>query len=208
MRLEGLRVLVVGAGLAGLATARTLHRSGATVEVLERAAGPSTEGTGLYLPGNAVRALRDLGLEAEVTERAHRIERQRFADHRGRLLFEVGVDELWPGVGAVPRPARADLHAVLLAGAGEVPIRWGVRPVELTIDDHHVTVEVVHGSAGDYDLVVGADGLHSTVRRLAFDGREPRPVGQFAHRFVLAGAADSKGSTGPGRSGSAGAHRS
>jgi len=189
MRMEGLRVLVVGAGLAGLAAARTLHRAGASVRLVERSEAPPGTGTGIYLPGNAVRALRQLGLEAEVTERACRIETQRFADHRGRLLFEVRVDQVWSEVGACLALHRADLHDALLAGADDVPITWGTRPAGLTIDGDRAAVALDDGSTDHYDLVLGADGLHSSVRTLAFGAADPTLVGQYAHRFVLAGAA-------------------
>ncbi len=190
MRLEGVRVLVVGAGLSGLAAARTLHRAGATVRLVERSAAPAREGTGIYLPGNAVRALGQLGLENDVTDRAHRIERQRFSDQRARLLFEIRVDEVWSGVGACLALPRADLYDVLLAGAGDVPITWAARPLSLTTDGDEVVAELDDGSADHYDLVLGADGVHSSVRRLAFDDGDPRPVGQHARRFVLTDAGE------------------
>jgi len=195
MRLDGLRVLVVGAGLAGLAAARTLHRAGATVRIVERSPGPAREGTGLYLPGNAVRALRGLGLAREVEERAHRIERQRFSGHRGRLLFEVDLDEVWRDVGACLALPHRELHDVLLGGAEGVPIAWGARPVGVEVHRGRALVELDDGTADDHDLVLGADGLHSTVRRLVLGGPGPRPVGQHARRFVLADATDEADTT-------------
>jgi FAD-dependent urate hydroxylase len=186
MRGDGVRMLIVGAGIAGLAAARALRGWGAAVEITENAAAPMSEGTGIYLPGNAVRALSGLGLGTQVAELAACIERQRFADHRGRLLFDIEMADVWNGVGHCLALHRAELHQVLLAGVRDVPIRWGHSLQAVTVDDEGVTVKFSDGVIGRYELVLGADGLHSTVRRLIFDHPAPRPVGQYARRFVVA----------------------
>ena len=179
------RILVVGAGIAGLAVARTLARAGFSAEVVEREPAWDEPGTGIYLPGNAARALRVLGVEQAVMERGIVIPRQRVSDHRGRLLVEVDMAELWDGVGPCLALQRADLHRVLLDGARDVPIRMGVEIRGLHERDGAVSVEFGDGAASEYDLVVGADGIHSTVRRLAFGGgASARPVGQVGWRFV------------------------
>lgn len=183
MRGDGMRVLVVGAGIAGLAAARTLHDWGAATEVVERSPASTADGTGIYLPGNAVRALDRLGLSTDVADRAVRIERQRLADHRGRLLADVEVDEVWRGVGPCLALHRAVLHEVLLTGAADVPIRWGQSPRAIDVD--RGIVDFDNGDTERYDLVLGADGLHSTVRRLAFNAPQPRPLKQYARRFVV-----------------------
>ena len=72
MRGADVRVLIVGAGIAGLAAARCVRDWGAAVEIVERTPGPATEAPGYTLPGNAVRALDAIGLGASVTERAIR----------------------------------------------------------------------------------------------------------------------------------------
>jgi 2-polyprenyl-6-methoxyphenol hydroxylase-like FAD-dependent oxidoreductase len=186
MRGDGVEVLVVGAGIAGLAAARTLRQWGASVEIAERAPASGVLGAGIYLPGNAVRALDALGLADQVMARAARIRRQRVADHSGRFLFDFDVDEVWEGVGPSLALHRADLHQVLLAGAKDVPIRWSCSPVSIVDTDADVRVGFEDGSDGRYDLVVGADGVHSTVRGLLFgaDAAQARPVGQYARRFV------------------------
>jgi FAD-dependent urate hydroxylase len=119
------RVLIVGGGIAGLALARMLARAGVSLELIEREPAWRPSGTGMYLPGNAARALRALGLEAQVASRAVEIPRQRFHDQRGRRLFEVDVAELWRPVGQCLAVHRAELHELLVEAAGEVPIRIG-----------------------------------------------------------------------------------
>jgi 2-polyprenyl-6-methoxyphenol hydroxylase-like FAD-dependent oxidoreductase len=182
------KVLVVGAGIAGLATARALRAWGASVEVVERAGQPQSAGAGVYLPGNAVRALHALGLGAQVAAASVAIERQRVADHRGRPLFEVDVASLWRGVGPCVAMPRADLHRVLLSGVGDVPIHWGRSPEAIETHGTGVTVTFTDGIAATYSLVIGADGAHSTVRRLAFsevNGGPARDVGLYGWRFLV-----------------------
>ena len=184
MRGDGVRVLVVGAGIAGLAAARTLHEWGASVEVIDRQPTPPLQGTGIFLPGNSVRALGALGLGDEVAGRATGIRRQRTLDHRGHTLFEVEADDLWHGVAPCLALSRADLHQVLLAGVGDVPVRWGESLEAVAFDDAGITV-TVGGTPTRYDLVLGADGVHSTVRQLTFGPGAVRKVGQYARRFVV-----------------------
>jgi FAD-dependent urate hydroxylase len=179
------RVLVVGGGIAGLALAPLLARIGVAVELVEREPAWRHAGTGIYLPGNAARSLRALGLEARVASRAVEIARQRFCDRRGRLLCEVDVGELWAAVGPCLALHRAELHALLREAADQVPIRLGLAVERLTQREGVVAVQFSDRTSGEYDLVVGADGVHSAVRRLTFaPAAAPRPVGQVGWRFL------------------------
>jgi 2-polyprenyl-6-methoxyphenol hydroxylase-like FAD-dependent oxidoreductase len=98
------QILVVGAGLGGLALARVLGQAGLAPQMIERASGWEMAGTGIHLPANGVRALQALGLEPAVAARAVEIPRQRLLDHRGRLLAEIDLGELWGAIGPRPRP--------------------------------------------------------------------------------------------------------
>jgi 2-polyprenyl-6-methoxyphenol hydroxylase-like FAD-dependent oxidoreductase len=178
-----LRVLVVGAGIGGLAAARALRGRGFGVEVVERAAGWDQTGTGIYLPANGVRALQALGLPVG---RGCRLERQRVLDHRGRLLVDVALDEIWGSGAACIAMLRQDLHAMLRHGLDGVAIRLGTSVESLRLGDRAVRVGLSDGSVADYDVLVGADGIYSSIRRLAFgDPTPPRYVGQLSCRVVL-----------------------
>ncbi len=99
-------------------------------------------------------------------------------------MFEVEADELWHGVAPCLALSRADLHQALLAGVGDVPVRWGQSLEAVAFGDVGVTV-TVSGTPTLYDLVLGADGVHSTVRQLTFGPGAVRKVGQYARRFVV-----------------------
>ena len=173
-----MRILVVGAGIAGLAAARTLTRSGHAVEVVERAAGPDRGGAGIYLPGNAVRALRRVGLDEPG---GRPIRAQRILDHRGRELAEIDLPSFWAPCGPCLGVLRTDLHQALATG---VQVGYGLEPVDVQPGPDAVAVRLSDGSTRDVELVVGADGIRSAVRRLLGDSRPPRRVGQLSWRFL------------------------
>jgi len=177
-------VLIVGAGIAGLALGRALRARRISAEIVERTTAWTPAGTGIYLPGNGVRALRLLGLGDAVTSRSVRMTCQRILDDHGRLLAEIDLDAVWGATGPCVGMRRADLHALLLDGARDVPLRLGTTVSALTESHDAVTVVFNDGVQRTYDVVIGADGVHSTIRRLALGGTPPQYVGQVSWRFL------------------------
>ena len=178
------RVLVVGGGVAGLATARALTRRGVEVDVVERSASRTHPGAGVYLPANAVRALGALGLGAEVLDRTCRITRQLFLDQQGRRLLDVDLQEVWGATAPCVAVSHRDLHEVLGDG---IPVRAGTTVTALDEQGPRVHAVLDDGSTGDYDVVVGADGIRSWVRTTAFGAGAPRFLGQASWRFLVDG---------------------
>lgn len=175
------RILIVGAGIAGLATRKALAMHGIDADLVERDPKPRTTGAGLYLPGNAVRALRDLGLSEQLAERAHPVRRQELTDERGQVLADFPVDAIWGGVGDCVAIRRNDLHGMLLDAAGDSGIAFGTG-VRQVCRDGRVTFD--DGSRSRYDLVIGADGLFSAVRLSALPEVRPRFLEQVCWRFL------------------------
>ena len=178
------RVLVVGGGIAGLATARAVLSYGIECDVVERSAVWSHPGTGVYLPANAVRALDELGLGAALRDSATEIGRQRFLDHRGRLLLEVGLATLWGTRGACLAIEHRGLHEILREG---ISVRLGATITALHDEGAQARATFDDGSSGLYDLVVGADGVHSWVRTHVFTSSQPRFVRQASWRLLVGG---------------------
>jgi 2-polyprenyl-6-methoxyphenol hydroxylase-like FAD-dependent oxidoreductase len=136
----------------------------------------------MYLPANAVRALGVLGLRAALLDRACEITRQRFLDHRGRLLLDVDLPAVWGPAGPCVAISHHQLHELLREG---IAVRLGTTVTAL--EEHGPLVRAVFddGSEHDYDLVVGADGVRSRVRTVVLAGSAPRFLGQVSWRFLV-----------------------
>jgi 2-polyprenyl-6-methoxyphenol hydroxylase-like FAD-dependent oxidoreductase len=178
------QVLIVGAGLAGLAVGRALLSRGVSAEIVDRATAFPVAGAGLYLPGNGVRAIAALGLADPLAASAVRIPHQRILNHRGRLLKTIDLQRVWGPVGPCVGIRRMDLHRILLDGATGVPIRPGITVTALTQTRESVSVQFADGRTRSYGVVIGADGIHSSIRRLVFGDIPARPVGQISWRFI------------------------
>ncbi len=178
------RILIVGGGIAGLSLAMALRRRDVHPEIIERADAWPASGAGLYLIGAATRALGELGVANEVLDEGAVTRVQTFRDHRGNRLAEVDVQRYWQECGPCLGISRAALHRVLAGRIEGVPIRFGTSVLAIHQEGARVSVELTDGSSKSYDLVVGADGVRSIVRRLTLGDSEPRFRGQVGWRFI------------------------
>jgi 2-polyprenyl-6-methoxyphenol hydroxylase-like FAD-dependent oxidoreductase len=159
------RVLVAGAGIAGLAVARALHQRDIPALVLERLAGPPDVGLAINLPGNAIQALTALGLAGGVTDLGVPIHRREYRNARGRLLFAVNEDEFW-GEAATPRCVRrSDLLDLLGRSLPAGTVRQDCMVTSVRPTSQGIEVGLAEAATEGGALMVGADGVHSTVRR-------------------------------------------
>lgn len=177
-------VLIVGGGIAGLTLGRALYRHGFMVELVERSTAWRAEGGGIAVQPNAMRILRALGLDAAVERAGAHIRRLFFCDQTGAILSESDLEALWADVGPFIGIERTRLQQILVAGVAGVFCRLGMSIRSLTQRDDRVLVAFSDGSSGSYDLVVGADGISSTVRTLALSTRPPAYTGAMAWRSV------------------------
>jgi 2-polyprenyl-6-methoxyphenol hydroxylase-like FAD-dependent oxidoreductase len=175
-------VLIVGAGIAGLSAARGRSLVGRSVQVIERTSEWSIEGRGLGLLPNAMRALHTLGLADEVRASGHEVRTMRYFDRRGHLVAESVPP--WPGLDQPQiELRRRALHDVLIKGV-EAPIRMGTTVTQLERLAGEVAVTFSDQTTATYRLVIGAEGIHSTVRAFVATV-EPRYLGQMFWRGLL-----------------------
>ncbi|MFE6964765.1 FAD-dependent monooxygenase [Agromyces sp. NPDC057679] len=194
-------VLISGAGIAGLALALQLVRSGIRATVVERADAPRPGGQAVDLRGASRDVAERMGLMPGIdARRVHEIGMS-YVDGRGRVFGRMSMSD-FDGEGAVAEIeiARGDLAEVLLealeeaaaAAPGLVEVRYGDRITALEQHADRVDVEFEHASPASFDLAVGADGVHSATRRLAFGPEEQvaTPLGGYAAFFTLPTPAD------------------
>ena len=171
------RILIVGGGIAGLTLARALHRQGFNVELVERSPTWQATGAAIQLHANGMRILHALGLGDAVEQAGAVVRHWIYCDQDGEMLCEIDLAEIWGKPGACIAIDRPRLQKILLAGAAAVSCRLGTSVVSLLQDEKRIQVDFSDGSTGDYDLVVGADGIYSTVRTLMMDTIQPDYTG-------------------------------
>ncbi|WP_017667606.1 FAD-dependent oxidoreductase [Sandarakinorhabdus sp. AAP62] len=180
-------VLIVGGGIAGMATAIELRRRGIAVDLIDLDPQWRVYGAGITITAPTLRAFGQLGILDAVLERGYSGRGIRICTTDGTPVDEVsdpaelGVDA--PGSGGIMRPV---LHQILSerTRASGTAVQLGVTVDALASDELGVDVRFSDGGHGRYDLVIGADGLNSKVRRLIFpEAPVPEYTGQTIWRL-------------------------
>lgn len=180
-----MRAVISGAGIAGLALANRLHHHGWEVHIAERSRGPRAQGYMIDFFGPGFEALTAMGLQPRLRELGADVDTFSYIDGQGRTtvsvdyaLFSQALD------GAIVSIMRPRLEQLLRESvAGRVDLRYGTTVDRITDDG----VDLSDGTALDADLVVGADGVHSGVRSLAFgpERDQVRNLGMQTGAFVF-----------------------
>jgi len=169
-----IRVLVTGASIAGPALAHWLCRRGAEVTVVEQAPGLRPGGQAVDARGVAKEVIRRMGLDAEVRAACTQTAGAYTVDAHGNVLETFRADEN-DGDGYISEieVLRGDLSQVLYDDTRDsVEYLFADRIAELTQDADGVDVTFAGGDRRRFDLVIGAEGLHSALRAMVFGPRE------------------------------------
>ena len=166
-------VIVVGAGIAGLALTRELVRRDVEVVALERYPSLPDAGLAINLPGNAIAALRKLGID-DVRRHGVPVERREYRSSSGRLLFKVDEARFWGDDNKPQCMRRSDLASMLTKGIPEGVIRQQCAVASVSTSGRSVAVDTIDDGKLTGKYLVGADGGRSFVRQslgIGFPGK-------------------------------------
>lgn len=185
---KNLRVGIVGGGIGGAALARSLQRLGVDYHLFERAPAFGEVGAGVQMTPNAVKVLKELGLEDDL--------------HRIGFLPEAMVGRNWktstelfrtPLKGSSPRVYgaeffhvhRADLHAILTQEIPEDRVTFNAQCIDVIHNANSATAIFDDGTQFEANLIVGADGIHSAVRMALWGEDVPQFTGHMCWRALV-----------------------
>jgi len=182
------RIAIIGGGIGGLTAALALHRRGLEVEVFEQAAQISEIGAGVALTPNAMKAYRALGIEAEIAAIGFESDYQVVRNwNDGSVVTRVPRKEAYSREFGAPYLTmhRADLIGVLARSLPERVFRLGARCIGVETGEKNARARFADGRVTEADIVVGADGIHSAVRRSLFGAAAPRFTGCICWRGLV-----------------------
>ena len=172
------RVIVIGAGIAGMSVAIGLRRLNIETLIIEQATELGEIGSGISLWPNALKALARLGIDGAVRRLAIEEGSGGIRSWRGTLLFQLDLRELRRELGEVTVILhRAELLSVLRDLTAAADMRLGARCIGFEQNDRRVKALLSDGTSVEGDLLLGADGLHSVVRAQLFGASKPRYAG-------------------------------
>ena len=186
-----MKIAIIGGGIGGLTAALALSQNSHDITVFERSAGIREIGAGVQISPNAGRLLHSLGLGAaylEISVNPHRVVLRRWEDDS--IIRATDLDESFLSQHQVPlaNVARNELVEIIgdaVAARTNVTMKFSTHVVAVEPGDSSSVVLFSDGSSQSFDVIIGADGIHSVVRPCVGGIDKPRFSGSAAYRALV-----------------------
>ncbi|HEY4473849.1 MAG TPA: NAD(P)/FAD-dependent oxidoreductase [Candidatus Paceibacterota bacterium] len=163
-----MKILIVGGGIAGCACAALLQKNGVgKVTVVEKAPEYRNIGYLIALWSTGRKVLKKLGIDEQIAKNGCEYEVDLILDKNGRLLKAIPIED-FKRLGPTIVIRRADLHTGLFKLLSGTDVRFNTTCKTIRQEEHSVSVEFSDGKTETFDLVIGADGVRSSVREQVF----------------------------------------
>lgn len=185
--LNHIKILVIGAGIAGPAVCYWLRRFNFSPVLIEKSPAIRKGGQALDVRGIATHLAREMGIYDQICAMRTRIECGRFVDTAGNVLHEEQGEKFGFRQDDEVEILRGDLVEILMQTIPDVPCHFNQTIISMQQNDDNVTVSFKDGRVENYEIVIAADGIHSATRRMIFDKNEYQllPLGAYISTFTI-----------------------
>lgn len=185
---SALKVAIVGGGIGGVAAAAALQQKGIKTHIFERAEAFGEIGAGIQVTPNAVKVLKQLGLEKELQEVGFLPEALVGRNwENANELFRIPLKNECPRLYGAHfyHVHRADLHRILSSKIGDSEVTFSTACIGARQDGQKVVAEFQDGTEFEADLLIAADGVRSVIREGLFGDDKPRFTGHMCYRALV-----------------------
>jgi len=179
------KILVIGAGIAGPAVCYWLKRFGFSPILIEKFANVRKGGHALDVRGVAIDLVKKMGIYEKICNMRTQVEFGRYVDAQGNILHEEKGERFCFRQGEDVEIIRGDLVEILIDAIEGVPCYFNQLIESIKQNNDDVEVQFKDGRIEHYDLVIGADGMHSITRRMVFDKDEYKLINLGAYFSVF-----------------------
>jgi 2-polyprenyl-6-methoxyphenol hydroxylase-like FAD-dependent oxidoreductase len=182
-----IKILVIGAGVAGPAVSYWLKRFGFSPVLIEKSPAIRKGGQALDIRGIATHLAKEMGIYDQICDMRTQVELGRFVDTAGNVLHEEHGEKFGFRQDDEVEILRGDLIEILIKKIADIPCHFNQSITSMQQNADNVIVNFKDGRVENYDIVIAADGIHSATRRMIFDKSEYQLVslGAYLSTFTI-----------------------